>query len=83
MKLTFSPVKMHLPLKFGMETIESIQIAHVELDAYGARGIGETPLSEGCWTKEHGMLLMVQDLTNPMLATIPHVLPAAHVGTVR
>ena len=29
------------------------------------------------------MLLMVQDLTNPMLAAIPHVLLAAHVGTIR
>ena len=36
-----------------------------------------------CWAKEHGMLLMVQDLTNPMLATVPHVLLAAHVGTIR
>ena len=30
----------------------------------------------------HGMGLMVQDLTNPMLAQIPHVLLAAHVGTI-
>jgi len=28
------------------------------------------------------MQLMVQDLTNPMLAQIPHVLLAAHVGTI-
>jgi hypothetical protein len=28
------------------------------------------------------MSLMVQDLTNPMLAQIPHVLLAAHVGTI-
>jgi len=35
-----------------------------------------------CWAKEHGMALMVQDLTNPMLAQIPHVLLAAHVGTI-
>ncbi len=47
MKLSFVPVKMRLPLKFGAETIESIQIAHVELNAYGAEGIGETPLSVG------------------------------------
>ena len=46
-ELKFIPVKMRLPLKFGAETIESIQIAHVELDAYGARGFGETPLSVG------------------------------------
>jgi L-alanine-DL-glutamate epimerase-like enolase superfamily enzyme len=36
----------------------------------------------GCWAKAHGMTLMVQDLTNPMLAQIPHVLLAAHVGTI-
>lgn len=34
------------------------------------------------WAKAHGMTLMVQDLTNPMLAQIPHVLLAAHVGTI-
>lgn len=35
-----------------------------------------------CWAKAHGMTLMVQDLTNPMLAQIPHVQLAAHVGTI-
>ena len=45
MKLDFIPVKMRLPLKFGAETIDSIQIAHVEYPAYGAVGRGETPLS--------------------------------------
>ena len=35
-----------------------------------------------CWAKAHDMQLMVQDLTNPMLAQIPHVLLAAHVGTI-
>jgi hypothetical protein len=35
-----------------------------------------------CWAKAHGMSLMVQDLTNPMLAQIPHVLLAAHVDTI-
>jgi hypothetical protein len=35
-----------------------------------------------CWAKFHGMTLMVQDLTNPMLAQIPHVLLAAHTGTI-
>ena len=35
-----------------------------------------------CWAKEHGMTLMVQDLTNPMLAMIPHVLLAAYAGTI-
>ncbi len=35
-----------------------------------------------CWAKAHGMTLMVQDLTNPMLAQVPHVLLAAHVGTI-
>lgn len=36
-----------------------------------------------CWAKAHGMPLMVQDLTNPMLAQIPHVRLAAHAGTIR
>ncbi len=35
-----------------------------------------------CWAKAHRMQLMVQDLTNPMLAQIPHVLLAAHAGTI-
>ena len=35
-----------------------------------------------CWAKAHGMSLMVQDLTNPMLAQIPHCLLAAHAGTI-
>jgi len=35
-----------------------------------------------CWGKAHGMQLMVQDLTNPMLAQVPHVLLAAHAGTI-
>ena len=35
-----------------------------------------------CWAKAHGMTLMVQDLTNPMLAQIPHVLLASRVGTI-
>ena len=34
------------------------------------------------WARAHGMALMVQDLTNPMLAQVPHVLLAAHVGTI-
>jgi L-alanine-DL-glutamate epimerase-like enolase superfamily enzyme len=34
------------------------------------------------WAKAHGMQLMVQDLTNPALAQVPHVLLAAHAGTV-
>jgi hypothetical protein len=34
------------------------------------------------WARAYGMSLMVQDLTNPMLAQIPHVLLAAHVGTI-
>lgn len=34
-----------------------------------------------CWARAHGMGIMVQDLTNPMLAQIPHVRLAAHVGT--
>ncbi|MFT5131380.1 MAG: L-alanine-DL-glutamate epimerase-like enolase superfamily enzyme [Rhodothermales bacterium] len=35
-----------------------------------------------CWAKAHGMTLMVQDLTNPMLAQISHVTLAAHAGTI-
>jgi L-alanine-DL-glutamate epimerase-like enolase superfamily enzyme len=35
-----------------------------------------------CWAKAHGMDVMVQDLTNPMLAQIPHVLLAAYAGTI-
>lgn len=34
------------------------------------------------WAKAHGMTLMVQDLTNPMLAQITHVLLAARAGTI-
>ena len=34
------------------------------------------------WAKAHGMTLMVQDLSNPMLAQIPHVQLAAHAGTI-
>ncbi len=39
-------------------------------------------LLSACWAKAHGMALMVQDLTNPMLAQIPHVRLAASVGTI-
>jgi len=39
-------------------------------------------LLSACWARTHGMSLMVQDLTNPMLAQVPHVLLAAHVGTI-
>ncbi len=35
-----------------------------------------------CWAKAHGMNLMVQDLTNPMLAQISHVLLGFHAGTI-
>ncbi|MDB2673527.1 mandelate racemase/muconate lactonizing enzyme family protein [Akkermansiaceae bacterium] len=35
-----------------------------------------------CWAKEHDMTLMVQDLTNPRLAQVPHVLLAAYAGTI-
>lgn len=35
-----------------------------------------------CWAKAHGMTLMVQDLSNPMLAMIPHAMLAAHAGTI-
>ena len=39
-------------------------------------------LLSACWARAQGMALMVQDLTNPMLAQIPHVLLAAQVGTI-
>jgi L-alanine-DL-glutamate epimerase-like enolase superfamily enzyme len=35
-----------------------------------------------CWARARGMTLMVQDLTNTMLAQIPHVTLAAHAGTI-
>jgi hypothetical protein len=35
-----------------------------------------------CWARAHGMTLMVQDLSNPMLAMIPHALLGAYAGTV-
>ena len=39
-------------------------------------------LLSAAWAKEYGMDLMVQDLTNPMLAMIPHVQLASRVGTI-
>ncbi len=39
-------------------------------------------LLAACWAQAHGMTLMVQDLTNPMLAQVPHCLLAAHVPTI-
>lgn len=39
-------------------------------------------LLSNAWAKAHGMGLMVQDLTNPMLAQIPHLSLAAHVDTI-
>lgn len=35
-----------------------------------------------CWAKAHGMPLMVQDLSNPMLAQIPHTRLASYAGTI-
>jgi hypothetical protein len=35
-----------------------------------------------CWARAHGMTLMVQDLTNPMLAQVTHALLASHAGTI-
>ncbi len=35
-----------------------------------------------CWAKANGMTLMVQDLTNPMIAQVSHALLAAYVGTI-
>ncbi len=40
-------------------------------------------LLSACWARAHGMTLMVQDLSNPMLAQVPHLLLAAHVGTIK
>lgn len=34
------------------------------------------------WARAHGMPRMVQDLTNPMLAQVPHLLLAAHAATI-
>ncbi|MFM8577793.1 MAG: enolase C-terminal domain-like protein [Planctomycetaceae bacterium] len=34
------------------------------------------------WARAHGMDIMVQDLTNPMLAAIPHLRLASHAGTL-
>ena len=34
------------------------------------------------WARAHGMALMVQDLTNSMLAQVPHVTLAAHADTL-
>lgn len=35
-----------------------------------------------CRARASGMAVMVQDLTNPMLALIPHALLASHAGTI-
>jgi hypothetical protein len=35
-----------------------------------------------CWAKEFSMTLMVQDLSNPMFAQIPHIGLAVHAGTI-
>lgn len=35
-----------------------------------------------CWAQAHGLQLMVQDLTNPMLAQLPHLLLAAYAPTI-
>ena len=40
-------------------------------------------LLSAAWAQAHGMALMVQDLTNPRLAQIPHCLLAAHLPTLR
>ena len=36
-----------------------------------------------CWAQSQGMSLMVQDLTNPMLAQLSHLQLAAHCSTLR
>ena len=54
-EVKFVPVDMRLPLKFGGETVKSIQIASVTLNAYGCAGRGETPLSVGwAWPADLG-----------------------------
>ena len=54
-EVKFVPVDMRLPLKFGGETVKSIQIASVTLNAYGCTGRGETPLSVGwAWPADLG-----------------------------
>ena len=35
-----------------------------------------------CWARAHGMTLMVQDLTNTMIAQVSHAMLAAHAGTI-
>ena len=35
-----------------------------------------------CWARAHHMSLMVQDLTNPMLAQVSHVMLGAHAQTI-
>jgi len=35
-----------------------------------------------CWAKAHGMPIMISDVSNPMLAQIPHLLLAANFKTV-
>ncbi|TVQ24362.1 MAG: hypothetical protein EA383_11470 [Spirochaetaceae bacterium] len=35
-----------------------------------------------CWARQHGMQIMVQDLTNPMLAQISHVQLGYYAGTI-
>src|SRR3954451_5039016 len=35
-----------------------------------------------CWAQAHGMPIMVQDLSNPMLAQLSHIQLAAHVNTI-
>ena len=40
-------------------------------------------LLSAAWAQAHGLQLMVQDLTNPRLAQIPHCLLAAHLPTLR
>jgi L-alanine-DL-glutamate epimerase-like enolase superfamily enzyme len=35
-----------------------------------------------CWARDHGMKIMVQDLSNPMLAQIPHLQLGYFAGTI-
>ena len=54
-EVKFVPVEMRLPLKFGGETVKSIQISSVTLNAFGCTGRGETPISVGwAWPADLG-----------------------------
>ena len=75
--LHFLPIATRVPLKFGTETL-----THETGVALKTCKTQTGAILSLCWAKAHGMTLMVQDLTNPMLAQVPHCLLAAHAGTI-